>query len=174
MMESGDVTVADGPAEHLQSAVMPQESKRDEKLAPYQRCSFVASLFAAPPSARDLLHHQPRAGPAGCFSAQLLWQRLGGVGNSEQQVVVWSSHRASDPARGPLWENHSRRQHWRDRAPRKRYGVNVIRGEQSGIARFQSCIFQGAASELVFATSPCSSSAGPLSDTVNDPRSQVC
>lgn len=144
MMESGDVTVADGPAEHLQRAVMPQESKRDEKLAPYQRCSFVVSVFAAPPSARDLLHRQPRAGPAGCFSAQLLWQRLGGVGNSEQQVVVRSSHRASDPAWGPLWANHSRRQHWRDRAPRKRYGVDVARGERwlrSGVAGFRSCIF---------------------------------
>lgn len=144
MMESGDVTVADGPAEHLQSAVMPQESKRDEKLAPYQRCSFVVSLFAAPPSARDLLHRQPRAGPAGCFSAQLLWQRLGGVRNSEQQVVVWSSHRASDPARGPLWENHSRRQHWRDWAPWKRYGVDVVRGErwlQAGVCQVSKLYF---------------------------------
>lgn len=78
------------------------------------------SPFPAHPSARDLLHRQPRAGPAGCFSAQLLWQRVGGVGNSEQQVLVRATHRAPDPARGPLRENHSRRQHWRDRAPWKR------------------------------------------------------
>lgn len=98
----------------------------DENLALYQRRSIVVSPFPAPPSARDLLHHQPRAGPAGCFSAQLLWQWLGGVGNSEQQVLVWSAHRAPDPARGPLWENHSRRQHWRDRAPWKRYCERVV------------------------------------------------
>lgn len=97
-----------------------------ENLALYQRRSFVVSPFPAPPSARDLLHRQPCAGPAGCFSAQLLWQRLGGVGNSEQQVFVWSAHRAPDPARGPLRENHSRRQHWRDRAPWKRYSKCVV------------------------------------------------
>lgn len=151
-----------------------RKANGDEKLAPYQRCSFVVSLFPAPPSARDLLHRQPRAGPAGCFSAQLLWQRLGGVGNSEQQVVVWSSHRAADPARGPLWEDHSRRQHWRDRAPWKRYRVYVVRANTDSRLSLWVQSYPWVASELAFATSPCSSSAGPLSDTVNDPRSQVC
>lgn len=80
---------------------------------------FFFSL--APPSASDLLHRQPRAGPAGRLPAQLLWQWLRGVGNSEQQVIVWSAHRAPDPAWGPLRENHSGWKHWRDRAPRERY-----------------------------------------------------
>lgn len=75
----------------------------------------------ASPSASDLFHHQPCAGPAGCLSAQLLWQRPGGIWDSKQQVIVWSSHWTPDPAWGPLWENHSRWQYWRDWTPRKWY-----------------------------------------------------
>lgn len=97
----------------------------EKTLLPKEFHFVVLSTFfffpLAPPSASDLLHRQPRAGPAGRLPAQLLWQRLGGVRNSEQQVIVWSAHRAPDPAWGPLRENHSGWKHWRDRAPRERY-----------------------------------------------------
>lgn len=110
----------------LQSAIKQRENSSAWENTPAQRVSFCCPLCLffsslAPPSASDLLHRQPRAGPAGCLPAQLLWQRLGGVGNSEQQVIVWSAHRAPDPAWGPLREDHSGWKHWRDRAPRERY-----------------------------------------------------
>lgn len=198
---------------------------------------FICCLcFLAPPSASDLLHRQPCAGPAGRLSAQLLWQRLGGIRNSKQQVIVWSTHRAPDPAWGPLWENHSRWKHRRDRAPWKWYDDNPLRyvvfpmnmylnvndsnrlslcecgvaGDGDICGRFVcaqlpfysgnvvaietliccvcrwlcemllvfkqicACVCVCVLSELELAVSPSSSSAGPLSDILNDPLSQVC